>query len=126
MKTIITTLLLIISVTFGMAQYTINGKVTDDKNNPLADVNILIKNTSKGIETDKEGVFELGNLKSGNYKLLISIVGYKTKQINVALSNKNKTISTVKLVQQNNQLNEVLINGGGIKIKQKHLQLLYV
>ena len=45
---------------------------------PLPYTAILVKGTTKGIQTDSEGRFELSGLCSNEFDLVISFVGYKT------------------------------------------------
>jgi len=59
----------------------INGKVTDDKGNPLPYVNIVIKGTSTGTATDDNGNFSL-EAKKGDI-LVLSMIGYERKEITV-------------------------------------------
>ena len=53
------------------------GKVTDEKTNePLAGVNVVIKNNGQGASTDIEGEFYLIGVPPGKYDILISYIGY--------------------------------------------------
>ena len=53
------------------------GKVTDKQTNePLAGVNVVIKNTGQGASTDIEGEFYLIGVPPGKYDIMISYIGY--------------------------------------------------
>lgn len=71
----------------GFAQNTgiIVGKITDEEvaNAPLVLANINIKGTKIETNTDQTGLFALENLEAGNYVLVCSFLGYKSKEINV-------------------------------------------
>ena len=57
-------------------QVTVTGIVTDETNTPLTGVNILIKNSSKGTQTDFDGAYQLK--ASIGDELEFNYVGYKT------------------------------------------------
>ncbi len=67
---------------FGWSQTgKLNGKVIDgDSNETLAFANILAKGTTKGVNSDFEGNYEL-KLAPGTYTISFSFLGYKTKEI---------------------------------------------
>lgn len=64
------------------AQTTVKGKVTDKYNTPLPDVNITIKETSKGTITDFNGSFSI-NLSSTSGVLVFSRLGFKSQSITI-------------------------------------------
>lgn len=108
-NTLIIFLILVTTVSF--AQNTIKGKVTNDNNIPLPKVNIIVEGTARGAETNELGLFEIDNVKPGNYTLLFSMIGYRSKRVNVSLSNQDKTLSKIILKQQDKELDEVLVDG---------------
>ena len=52
-------LLLCTIVGTSVAQRTISGKVTDDKNDPLIGANVQVKGTITGTTTDVDGMYSL-------------------------------------------------------------------
>ena len=46
---------------------TISGRIVTQKNNPISNVNVLIKNTDKGIISNRFGEFKIQNVQPGNY-----------------------------------------------------------
>jgi len=73
------------------AQFFIIGKITDaESSKTLSGTTISLANTSRGTTTNSQGFYELKNLKSGNYVLKISYLGFTkiTKTIDVQ---KNET-----------------------------------
>ncbi|WP_285655401.1 TonB-dependent receptor [Allomuricauda sp. NBRC 101325] len=61
------------------AQNTITGTITDVENGaPLEQVSVYIPQLENGTVTDETGHFTLKNLPEGNYKLVISYIGYET------------------------------------------------
>ncbi|MDB5150483.1 MAG: TonB-dependent receptor, partial [Mucilaginibacter sp.] len=59
------------------AQLSIRGKVTNQAGEALPGATITILNPQQSTVTDAAGKYRFNNLKSGNYKLKISYVGYK-------------------------------------------------
>ena len=56
----------------------LKGKIIDiDNQLPLQGANIIIKSTSIGTVSDKDGYFTIENIPNGNYIIVISYIGYK-------------------------------------------------
>ncbi len=71
---------------FCRAQYSISGTVRDEQKITIPDVNILIKGTTTGTSTDRNGKFEL-KILGGTPILVFSGVGLESKEIQVGPSN---------------------------------------
>lgn len=85
MKTILNWLLLI-SITTTYSQNTIGGVVTDSNSNePITFANIYLPQLEKGTITDDDGAFSIHDLPSGNYKIIVSIIGYKTYSATISI-----------------------------------------
>src|SRR4030095_2256138 len=68
---------------FSQAQtITLNGKITNDKNEPLAGVSVKIIGAKGGASTDIEGRFSLNLSADKKYELEFNGVGYETKTVN--------------------------------------------
>ena len=90
----------------------VKGTVTDNNQIPLIGVNVSLKNTTKGTQTDQNGNFELKNLDHGEYILALSYLGFKTREIAVSISNnQNTSLQNITLYEGNEILSEVLIEG---------------
>jgi len=61
------------------------GKIMDAelKDSPLVMASVSLKGISGKQYTDVNGMFVFENLKSGNYTLVCSFVGYETKEIKI-------------------------------------------
>lgn len=68
--------------TFVFAQQEITGKVMDEQNEPLIGVSVAVKGTKLGTITAMDGSFRLSHTET-NPTLVISYVGYHTKEIEV-------------------------------------------
>jgi TonB-linked SusC/RagA family outer membrane protein len=113
-KTPILTLILFLCFSLiGMAQGQVTGKVTDKANLPLPGANIIIKGTSTGTQTDFDGNFSIETV-SGDV-LVVSYLGYVTQEISIT----NQASLAIKLVEDTNNLDEVVVVGYGSKSKTK-------
>ncbi len=86
--------LILLSSVFAFAQeeeqdYNLKGVITDaSSGDPLIGANVVFAdNPGKGTAADLDGNFNL-NVKPGNYKLIISYVGYKSKTVPVKVGDK--------------------------------------
>lgn len=74
-------MLIVLSSPFLRAQRTIQGIVTDQRENPLPFVNVLINDSqTRGVSTDIDGRFRI-ELTDAIYALTFRYVGYETKRI---------------------------------------------
>lgn len=89
------------------------GKVLDAKTNqPLEYATVIIKNTetqkiSGGI-TDLEGKFSI-TLPSATYKISVEFISFKSKEYPVQTITSNKDLGVIKLAEDTNSLNEIVI-----------------
>ncbi|TAJ46021.1 MAG: SusC/RagA family TonB-linked outer membrane protein, partial [Chitinophagaceae bacterium] len=91
----------------------VKGRITDAlSKKPIEGVSISVKNAKTNTSTDADGQFTIGAAR--NSQLLISSVGFQTKQVTV--SGDNLTISLEASVKQ---LDEVVITALGIKKEKK-------
>ncbi|MFD1293049.1 TonB-dependent receptor domain-containing protein [Lutibacter holmesii] len=113
MNKIITLLVCLTISTFTYSQTgKITGKITDDGNNALFGVSVSFKNQQKGTQTNEEGVFEITNIENGDYTLLISILGYKSKEVPFSITNSEPVnLNTIIIYEGNEILSEVFIEG---------------
>src|SRR5690606_6496686 len=63
-------------------QYIVSGTVKDNQGQPLPVASIVEKGTPNGTQTDFDGNFSI-QLKDGNAILLVSYIGFATKEIPV-------------------------------------------
>ncbi|KEZ93915.1 TonB-dependent receptor [Nonlabens ulvanivorans] len=113
MKPLISILLLFFSVQIALCQQaSITGEVTDSNNTPLLGVNIFLKNTTKGVQSDVDGQFKIEEIKDGNYTLILSSIGFKTREIPFSIINqKDLKVETIILYEGNEILSAIVIEG---------------
>lgn len=112
----ILTLILAFVVQLSFAQEkTISGNVTDNSGLPLPGVNIVVKGTATGTQTDFDGNYSI-NANRGAV-LTYSYVGFAAKEIVIG---DNNTIN-VQLSEDAAQLEEVVVTAQGIRREKKSL-----
>lgn len=84
----------------------IEGYVKNSDGKPLVGAVIIKKGSSEGTVTNKSGYFKL-NVSEENSKLTISFVGYETREISID----GIAEVTVKLIKQENMLDEMVVVG---------------
>ena len=110
---------LIFSITKAQTNVTISG-IVKDKNSKanLPFVNVVLKTEKdssfiSGTVSDEEGRFSLSMIKSGNYYLEVSFVGFKTTKKTLFIGNLSEylDIKTIEIEEQSTELQEVLVIG---------------
>lgn len=98
----------------------ITGVVKDKKGVELPGAGVYLSNYKNATSTNAEGKFTLGNLKPGNYDVLVQMIGYLPYTKNVVLSDKSTSIQVI--LQENPiQLDEVVIRTD--PNREKYLQV---
>jgi len=111
----ILTLLLVLIVQLAFAQEkTISGTVADDTGLPLPGVNIIIKGTSTGTQSDFDGNYTID--AAVGQTLVYSYVGFDTQEIAVGASNKIDVT-----MQAGSVLDEVVVTALGISREKQSL-----
>jgi len=98
---------------FNTQAKTIEGQVTDSQGLPLPGVNILIKGTTTGTQTNMDGKYSI-EVKEKDI-LVFSFIGFETKEIEIA----DKSVLNIVMQQDPSALEEVVTTGltSGIKIR---------
>ena len=86
---------------------TITGKVTDETNNGLPGVSIVIKGTQKGTVTDANGQFRLDVPEKAT--LVLSFVGYEPQEVLVG----NQNVLNLTMKVDSKVLEEIVVIGYG-------------
>lgn len=93
----------------------VSGVVEDDFG-PVAGASVVIKGTTKGSITNMDGNFSLEGLKNGDI-IQISFIGYTTQEIAYT----GQASVNVKLTEDSQKLDEVVVTAMGIKKDAKKL-----
>ncbi|WP_299257973.1 alpha-2-macroglobulin family protein [uncultured Aquimarina sp.] len=93
---------------------TITGIVTDDSGLPLPGVNVVIKGTTQGTQTDFDGLFTIDATK--NDLLIFSYIGFISSEIKV-----HNNQASVVMREDVSHLEEVVITAMGIRRERRSL-----
>lgn len=94
------------------------------ENEPLPFVSVYLKGTQKGSDTDFDGKYTISNVAAGSYTVVMSFIGYKTKEIpNVIIKSDEVTTLNETLELSENTLEETVISVGP-KVKESEEALV--
>lgn len=88
----------------------ISGRVTRADSSAIAGATILIKGTTVGTVTDKNGLYAIRKIKAGSYSIRVSFLGCETQEKIVELVNGNTNADFI-LKEADMDLNEVVVTG---------------
>lgn len=100
-----------------VGQTTINGIVTDSKNNPIMGANIYLDGTYDGTATNDEGKFSFSTSQKGVQSLIVSYLSYETFTKTAEVTSLKNLI--IKLKDDINSLDAVVINAGTFEANEK-------
>ncbi|GFD92816.1 TonB-dependent receptor [Alteromonas sp. KUL156] len=90
----------------------VSGIVTDNLGIPLFQSHLQIQELNKSTVTNEDGEFTFKKIPKGKYSLKISYVGFKTNYQTINVSSEKTNIKlTIQLKPEQNQLNEVTLEG---------------
>ncbi|HMB40411.1 MAG TPA: TonB-dependent receptor [Balneolaceae bacterium] len=117
-STIAATLLLAVFSTTAVAQYTVEGTVSDQSNGtPLPGATVILVDTNYGTATNVDGEFEFTNVPEGTYTLRVSYVGYV--QITRSLDVTQDIDLNLSLTMDQQSLSEVVVTGYGSIVREQ-------
>jgi TonB-linked SusC/RagA family outer membrane protein len=88
--------------------FAVKGTITDEAGAPLPGVNVVVKGTTIGTVTDNGGNFSI-NVPNGDVVLVLSFIGYKTKEIPLNA----QSVINVSLESETTTLDEMVVIGYG-------------
>ena len=111
MKIYLKIFLLIFSITCNSQNNSLVGKISYGLEN-LPYVNIYIQNTKLGTSSNEDGYYQIKNIPSGTYKIVVSSLGYKTKTTEITFNrNENEKIIQNFSLVSDNSLDEIVVSG---------------
>lgn len=118
MKKILLTCLMLVFVLHAWAQdRTVSGKVTDaGSGDGLPGVNVLLKGTSQGVNTDLNGNYKI-SVPSDGGTLVFTFIGMANKEVEIG----SRSVIDVAMEADVRQLSEVVVTALGIEREQKSL-----
>ena len=89
---------------------------------PIMFANVILqgidnKNILKGTATDVNGLYNITSLESGNYKLIVTYIGFDTTELNIFIKSGEVKTKNIEITESSVKLNEVKISGERIEMK---------
>lgn len=128
MRLFITTLLALLFCTSSYAQkINVSGIVLErETGEPCISANVVLLNAkdstqATGITTQSNGTFSLPSVKSGDYILRISYVGFKTHWQNLTLAKKRSKVDlgTIRLSEDARIMDEAVVSANAAMVEQR-------
>lgn len=103
------------------ANYEIKGRISD-ASGPVPGATIRLEGTSIGAVSNGSGDYSISaNLAEGNYKLLVSSVGFATSTQSISLGNQTNIVQNISLKEDIMNLDEIVVTGSTIKTSRREL-----
>ncbi len=107
--------------------YTIEGRVLNQQNNAaveMATVRLFAYQGSdstlvQGVQTDMEGRFLLSRIAQGDYRLVVSSVGFRSQRLPIYVQHKDIQLRTIRLAEEIQRLGEVQVTGKAAELTVK-------
>ena len=111
------------------AEVRISGRVLENVNKGIPYVTVRLLDATdtllvKGTMTNELGEYTIDNVKSGNYLLLFSCIGYSTKFLQLEVIDTNMHIPDVTLQSGNILMDEVIVKGTSFIRKKDHVVII--
>ena len=87
----------------------IKGVVFTSDGKPAGSVTVVIKNTKNGTTTNDDGNFELKKIKPGNYVLILSFVGFESKEISIDVETGEEKFVKAQLEHNYAELQNIIL-----------------
>ncbi len=97
----------------------IKGVIKDNENKPLVGANVILLNTSIGTSTNDNGEFEVTKIPVGSYKIVVSMIGYKSEQQQIKIRKEKTTFVELKLESGSLEVETVVVTGTRTEKKRR-------
>ena len=133
MKKAVSSLLLIVFPIIAFAQYTVSGHIVNKQSGEIvemATVRLFSYHGSdstmvQGAQSDFDGNFSMSGIKNGQYKLIVSSVGFKEAVQSVTVNSQDVKAKTIRLEETVQRLAEVQVTGKAAEMTVKGDTLEY-
>ncbi|RYD57647.1 MAG: TonB-dependent receptor [Sphingobacteriales bacterium] len=111
MKRILLLLPLLLAAGLAFSQHTFRAVIKDSASNePVTGVTGVVKGSTNGAVSDDKGVLEITNISEGTQTIILSLVGYDTREYNVTLPQTTEPV-TVWMQGTAAKMNEIIVEG---------------
>lgn len=102
----------------GNAQVKITGKITDNKNRPLAGASVQLKDSYDGATSDSAGTFSFSTDEKGDREIEVTITGYNPVSQKISIQASPVTLN-ISMKEQVTELKAVVISAGTFEASDK-------
>lgn len=121
MKNLLFSLLLAMLYISANGQNSLTGVVTNSENNtPLEQVSIYFPQLEKGTISDNTGNYQINNLPTGTYKVVISYLGYQTVSKSIKLD-ASEVVFNIDLKESAIEMEEVIVSTPFHKLQSENV-----
>ncbi|MFK8037114.1 MAG: TonB-dependent receptor [Crocinitomicaceae bacterium] len=106
-----------------LSQFSISGKILNQKGEPLIGASIIISGTYDGAVTNQTGDFQFSTNQTDSIKLVCQYMGYETKTLDYYIF-KNVLNLDIRLKEKFNELDAVTITAGAFEAGDKKKAVL--
>ena len=99
-----------IQLTYSQENTAVEGIIMH-KSTSIENATVEIIGTNYNTLTDNQGIYAFKNIPKGNYKILVTAVGYKTQRKNLTILAQEQIQLNFELQTDENELNEVVVSG---------------
>jgi hypothetical protein len=119
MKLIFTVIFFSLLPSLIISQTKISGRVIDTENQPLPGANVFIKDSYDGVSSKADGSFLFITEEEGNALLVVSFVGFQTKEESILLTGNDIEIEII-LEEEAEELSAVVISAGSFEASDEN------
>jgi hypothetical protein len=104
-------------------QYTLSGRITGQKNEPISFTSVYIRNTTYGTTANEEGLYEF-KLSPGTYNIVYRFVGYREQTQHITITDHDERLD-VRMEDELFSLTDTATNSNadrGMAIMQKVIE----
>jgi hypothetical protein len=100
----------------------IRGNVYDeDSGQPIAFASVALPDQGKGVFTDQNGFFSFPGLPAGNYRLVVTFLGYETQELNIELAKGSIAYRRISLKATSIELEGIDVSGSRSEAREQVL-----
>ena len=111
-------MLCLIAMAVSVKAQTISGKLVDEKNEPLAYANVVLQQADStfvnGQTSDEKGSFRFSKVLAGDYRLVISSLGYQTMYVDLQAFSRSANLGTLTIEEASQKLDEVTVTASNM------------
>ncbi len=106
---------------FGQSQNSLEGSITDgEAGSPLFGVDVYFPQLEKGSISNEKGQFKINGLPTGNYKIVVSSIGFQSYSETMRLEKGSNTL-TVSLFPSAIEMEEVIVSTPFHKLQRENV-----